>query len=65
MEEQISEQRHTTGAEVLDMLLEGGYENSIIHTLYGPAGSGKTNICMISALTFAGLILGTRASLAG
>ena len=38
-----------TGTAALDWLLEGGYENDCITTIYGPAGSGKTNICMIAA----------------
>jgi len=37
---------------ILDRLM-GGFEKEIITTLYGPAGSGKTNICMISAITCA------------
>lgn len=38
-----------TGAEILDWLLEGGFEKEVITTIYGPAGSGKTNICLICA----------------
>lgn len=37
-----------TGCAVIDWLLEGGYEKDCITTLYGPAGSGKTNICLIA-----------------
>jgi DNA repair protein RadB len=33
----------------MDWLLEGGYENNTITTLYGPAGSGKTNLCLLAA----------------
>ena len=32
----------SAGSEILDELLEGGYESDIINTIYGPAGSGKT-----------------------
>lgn len=39
----------STGTEVLDWLLEGGYEKEVITTIYGPAGSGKTNICLLCA----------------
>ncbi|MEM4247844.1 MAG: DNA repair and recombination protein RadB [Candidatus Nanoarchaeia archaeon] len=45
--------RVQTGSEILDGLLEGGYENDIITSIYGPAGSGKTLICMLSALSMA------------
>ena len=37
-----------TGTAVVDWLLEGGYEKDCITTIYGPAGSGKTNLCMIA-----------------
>lgn len=39
-----------SAGSVIDELLEGGFETDIINTVYGPAGSGKTNICIISAL---------------
>jgi DNA repair protein RadB len=42
-----------TGAKVLDSLLDGGLERGIITTLFGPAGSGKSNIAMLSALSVA------------
>ena len=32
-----------------DKWLDGGYETDIITTIYGPAGSGKTNLCLIAA----------------
>jgi len=41
-----------SGSEVLDWLLEGGFEKEVITTIYGPAGSGKTNICLICASSF-------------
>ena len=37
-----------TGSAVLDWLLEGGYEKDAITTIYGPAGSGKSNLCLIA-----------------
>jgi len=40
----------STGNQDLDEWLEGGYESDIITTLYGPAGSGKTNLCMLAAV---------------
>ncbi|MBW3018866.1 DNA repair and recombination protein RadB [Candidatus Woesearchaeota archaeon] len=40
----------STGTKLLDGLLEGGYEADAITTVYGPPGSGKTNIGMLAAL---------------
>lgn len=34
----------------LDKILDGGIERNTITNIYGPAGSGKTNIAMITAL---------------
>ena len=39
-----------TGSRILDKMLDGGYENGIITTVYGPAGSGKTNLCILVAI---------------
>lgn len=41
------ESKISTGSAVMDWLLEGGYENGVITTIYGPPGSGKTNLCLI------------------
>lgn len=41
------ESKISTGSSVLDWLLEGGYEKDAITTIYGPAGSGKTNLCLL------------------
>ncbi len=38
----------STGSEVLDSFLDGGFEKNIITTIYGPAGSGKTNLALIT-----------------
>lgn len=43
------ETKINTGTEVFDWLLEGGYEKEVITTIYGPAGSGKTNLCLLCA----------------
>lgn len=43
MDEKIS-----TGSEVFDKLLNGGYEKDVITTIYGPPGSGKTNFCLLA-----------------
>jgi len=41
------ETKISTGTEAIDWLLEGGYERDAITTIYGPAGSGKTNLCLL------------------
>lgn len=41
------ETRLSTGTTAIDWLLEGGYEKDAITTIYGPAGSGKTNLCLL------------------
>lgn len=40
----------SSGSMVLDSLLGGGFEDEIITTIYGPPGSGKTNICIFAAV---------------
>ena len=42
-----------TGSKVLDIMLDGGYENDVITTIYGPAGSGKTVLCLLCAINVA------------
>ncbi|MGV8163200.1 MAG: DNA repair and recombination protein RadB [Candidatus Nanoarchaeia archaeon] len=37
----------SSGSEALDKMLNGGYESGVITTIYGPPGSGKTNLCLI------------------
>jgi len=43
----------SSGNKELDDWLDGGYESDIITTLYGPAGSGKTNLCLLAAANLA------------
>jgi len=43
----------SSGNKDLDEWLDGGYESDIITTLYGPAGSGKTNLCLLAAVNIA------------
>lgn len=45
MEEEAS--KISTGSSPIDWLLEGGFEKDVVNTIYGPPGSGKSNICMI------------------
>lgn len=35
----------------LNRFLHGGYEKDIISTIYGPGGSGKTNVCLLAAVS--------------
>jgi len=39
-----------SGSKILDYFLKGGYEDDIITTLYGPAGSGKTCLCLLATV---------------
>jgi len=43
----------STGAQFLDELLKGGYDKDIVTTIYGPSGTGKTNLCLIAAVKVA------------
>lgn len=42
-----------SGSRILDAMLEGGYEKDVITTIYGPAGSGKTNLCILCCVNTA------------
>ncbi|MBU1202130.1 MAG: DNA repair and recombination protein RadB [Nanoarchaeota archaeon] len=41
-----------TGSLALDKMLAGGYETGVLTTIYGPAGSGKTNLCLMAMAAF-------------
>ncbi len=41
----------SAGSYDLNKWLFGGYEKDIITTIYGPAGSGKTNFCILVAVS--------------
>jgi len=45
----------SSGSIDLDEWLNGGYDKDIITVFYGPAGSGKTNLCLIAAAEQAAL----------
>lgn len=40
-----------TGSGKLDEFLSGGYEPSVITTIFGPSGTGKTTACLLSAIS--------------
>ncbi|MBN2094871.1 MAG: DNA repair and recombination protein RadB [Candidatus Aenigmarchaeota archaeon] len=44
-------ERMSSGSKVIDDLLGGGIESGVITNFYGPAGSGKTNLCLLFALS--------------
>ncbi len=46
-----SERKILAGSFDLNKWLFGGYEKDIITTIYGPAGSGKTNFCLLAAIS--------------
>ncbi|MBR9676426.1 DNA repair and recombination protein RadB [Candidatus Woesearchaeota archaeon] len=39
------------GFDFFDEFLDGGFEKGIINNVYGPAGSGKSLVCMLCALS--------------
>ncbi len=47
--------RISSGSDVIDRLTSLGFETDIITTVYGPAGSGKTNLCILFAKSLASL----------
>ena len=42
--------RYSSGCRSIDELLGGGFESGTVTQLYGEAGSGKTNICLQTAI---------------
>lgn len=52
MTDQVQEQndRVSTGCSSLDALLGGGWERGVVSQVYGPPGSGKTNVALQSAV---------------
>jgi len=43
----------SSGSKPIDELLNGGYDKDIITTVYGPAGSGKTTMCLMCCIAIA------------
>jgi DNA repair protein RadB len=50
----MTDGRVSTGSDLFDDFLQGGYENGVITTLYGPSGSGKTNLCLFALIRMTG-----------
>jgi len=48
------EEKLDSGSVIVNKILNGGYEKGIITTFYGPAGSGKTNMCLMAMSAFLG-----------
>ena len=46
------DEKINAGSEVFNKLLAGGYEKDILTTIYGPAGCGKTNMCLLAMSVF-------------
>lgn len=49
--ENSGNKRVSTGSVIFDRLLQGGFETDTVSTIYGPAGCGKSNICIIAAVS--------------
>jgi len=47
----MKEEKISAGSYDLSKWLFGGYEKDIITTIYGPAGSGKTNLCVLASVS--------------
>jgi DNA repair protein RadB len=47
----MAERKISAGSYDLNKFLFGGFEKDIITTIYGPGGSGKTNFCIIIAVS--------------
>tara|TARA_Y100000310_G_scaffold9084_2_gene9543 strand:+ start:478 stop:1212 length:735 start_codon:yes stop_codon:yes gene_type:complete len=45
------ERKISAGSYDVNKFLHGGYEKDIITTLYGPAGSGKSNFCILASVS--------------
>ena len=53
MEDLNLDNKIPTGSKILNEMLDGGYEKDAITTIYGPAGSGKTVLCLLCAMNIA------------
>lgn len=53
MEKPDNRNKISAGSYDMNKWLFGGYDRDIITTIYGPAGCGKTNLCMMAAASAA------------
>jgi len=49
----MEESKISSGSKLIDEMMNGGYEKEIVTTIYGPAGSGKTLLCQLAAISVA------------
>jgi len=49
----MNENKISSGSKLIDDILNGGYEQDIITTVYGPAASGKTLFCLLCSIGIA------------
>lgn len=47
----MQETKISSGSYDLNKFLYGGYETDIVTTIYGKSGTGKTNLCLITAVS--------------
>ncbi|MEK6968280.1 MAG: DNA repair and recombination protein RadB [Nanoarchaeota archaeon] len=47
------ESKLESGCNIIDEFLEGGFEKDVVSTIFGPAGAGKTTICLIASINTA------------
>jgi len=47
----MEDRRISAGSYDLNKFLYGGYERDVVTTIFGPAGSGKTNLCILAAVS--------------
>jgi len=47
----MQERKISAGSYDLNKFLYGGYDKDIITTIYGAAGTGKTNLCILAAVS--------------
>ena len=47
------ESKLESGSKAIDEFLEGGFERDVVTTIFGPAGAGKTTLCLIASVNVA------------
>ena len=49
----MTDTKISSGTKEIDWLLEGGYEKDVLTCIYGPPGSGKTNLLLLAVASIA------------